>query len=284
MKRVLAPNLPTRERPVFLPESEADHLTRVLRLRDGDVIEALDGKGHAALVTLRVKGGGPRIEFLEGAEQSSKTAGVTLASATPVDLEMAILKGDAMEWVVEKAVELGVRTLYPTVTAHTVVQIKSKGPEAFRDRWQKIADQALKQCGRLDKMEVALPLSLEELLSSRPASTEQPRLWFDEAGKDESLYLENWLGSQDWNRISALRLLVGPEGGWSMQERDILTASSRVSPIHRLGLGPWILRGETAALFSVSLTTARFRAQASSQFSGQLMDKRLDKSLTTKGS
>lgn len=272
MKRVLAPSLPTRERPVQLPESEADHLTRVLRLRDGDVIEALDGHGHAAWVTLRIKGGGPRIEFLEGAEQSTKQSGITTQGATPVELEMAILKGDAMEWVVEKAVELGVRTLYPTVTAHTVVQIRNKGPEAFRDRWQKIADQALKQCGRLDKMEVALPLSLEELLSSRPATAEQPRLWFDEAGKDESAYLENWLGTQSWEPLSAVRLLVGPEGGWSVQERDLLIASSRVSAIHRLGLGPWILRGETAALFSVSLTTARFRANL------------LDKSLKTKGS
>jgi 16S rRNA (uracil1498-N3)-methyltransferase len=276
MKRVLAPNLPTRERPVFLPESEADHLTRVLRLRDGDVIEALDGLGHAALVTLRIKGGEPRIEYLEGAEQKSKISGITLPGATPVELEMAILKGDAMEWVVEKAVELGVRALYPTVTAHTVVQIKNKGPEAFRDRWQKIADQALKQCGRLDKMEVALPVSLEDLLASRPARAEQPRLWFDEAGKDESLYLESWLGSQPFDKLSSVRLLIGPEGGWSMQERDLLTASSRVSAIYRLGLGPWILRGETAALFSVSLTTARFRAQD--------MDKSLDKSLTTKGS
>lgn len=272
MKRVLAPTLPTRERPVFLPESEADHLTRVLRLRDGDVIEALDGHGHAALVTLRIKGGGPRIEFLEGSEQSAKTTGVHRPGATPVELEMAILKGDAMEWVVEKAVELGVRTLIPTVTAHTVVQIRNKGPEVFRERWQKIADQALKQCGRLDKMEVALPLSLEEVLSLRPATTEQPRLWFDEAGKDESAYLENWLDQQPWEPLSAVRLLVGPEGGWSAQERDTLLASSRVSTIHRLGLGPWILRGETAALFSISLTTARFRA------------KQLDKSLATKGS
>jgi 16S rRNA (uracil1498-N3)-methyltransferase len=269
-KRVLAPQLPSRERPVFLPESEADHLTRVLRLRDGDVIEALDGHGHSALVSLRIKGGGPRIEFLEGADNAAKTTGVTTQGATPVELEMAILKGDAMEWVVEKAVELGVRTLYPTVTAHTVVQIRNKGPEAFRDRWQKIADQALKQCGRLDKMEVALPMALEDLLSRRPATQENPRLWFDEAGKDESAYLENWLERQDFRSLSSVRLLVGPEGGWSVQERDLLMASSRVSPIHRLGLGPWVLRGETAALFSVSLTTARFRA------------KLLDKALATK--
>ncbi|MFL5813901.1 MAG: RsmE family RNA methyltransferase [Bdellovibrionia bacterium] len=280
MKRVLAPTLPTRERPVHLAESEADHLTRVLRLRDGDVIEALDGHGHAALVTLRIKGGGPRIEFLEGAEQSVRTAGVTIPGATPVDLEMAILKGDAMEWVVEKAVELGVRKLYPAVTAHTVVQIRNKGPEAFRDRWQKIADQALKQCGRLDKMEVALPLSLEELLSTHPATLDQPRLWFDEAGKDESAYLANWLGAQDMQKLSSVKLLVGPEGGWSSQERDLLIASSRVSPIHRLGLGPWILRGETAALLSVSLTTARFRSLGLSESS----DMSLDKTLTTKGS
>ena len=54
-----------------------------------------------------------------------------------------------MEWVVEKAVELGVTTLVPILAAHTVVQMDRKGPEAFRERRQKIADQALKQCGRL---------------------------------------------------------------------------------------------------------------------------------------
>jgi RsmE family RNA methyltransferase len=115
-------------------------------------------------------------------------------------------------------------------------------------------------------------MSLEELLSRRPASETQPRLWFDEAGKDESSYLESWLESQPMERLSSVRLLVGPEGGWSSGERDLLIASSRVSAIHRLGLGPWILRGETAALFAASLTTARFRA------------KLLDKGLKTKGS
>ena len=64
---------------------------------------------------------------------------------------MAVLKGPSMEWVIEKSVELGVKLFIPVITDHTVVQFKSKGPEVFKERWQKIADQALKQCNRLKK-------------------------------------------------------------------------------------------------------------------------------------
>lgn len=257
MKRVLAAKLPTAGHPVKLPESESDHLTRVLRLRDGDVVEALDGHGNAAAVTLRIKGGEPRIEFLEG-RASAKSSNPNDQRVPPVILEMAILKGDAMEWVIEKAVELGVRTLVPLMTAHTVVQIKNKGPEAFQARWQKIADQALKQCGRLERLEVSLPLGLEDLLVKSPSKKESPRLWFDEAGRGTLSSLDTWNHQQKWGEFSSVHLLVGPEGGWSESERELLSAGD--AQIYPLGLGPWVLRAETAALFATSLVVSRFRS------------------------
>ena len=78
------------------------------------------------------------------------------------------LKGDAMDWVVEKSVELGVRNLQPVVTDHTVVQMDKKGPKVVA-RWQKIADEALKQCGRLQRMDFQ-PIAVQEVASGKDGS------------------------------------------------------------------------------------------------------------------
>ena len=253
MKRVLCPKLPTPGHPVELPENEARHATQVLRLRDGDEIEAIDGKGNAVVTTLRVRGGPVRLECSGNAPV---VRGSGRQEIVPVSLELSVLKGDAMEWVVEKAVELGVRRLVPTLTSHTVVQVDRKGPEFFQQRWQKIADQALKQCGRLERMEIHAPLGLEEVLLRSPHSAKKPRLWCDEAVAKDGEFLQNRLnGLQNVDEVS---LLIGPEGGWSQTERDRLLSPSSGAG-ERVSLGPLTLRAETAALFAISLCVARFR-------------------------
>lgn len=253
-KRLLCPNLPKPGHPTHLTENEAHHATRVLRLREGDIIEAMDGKGHHALATLRVKGGLPRLEYLETKECEALSR--PKSPILPVILEMAVLKGDAMEWVIEKAVELGVTQVIPVLTDHTVVQIKSKGPEAFRDRWQKIADQALKQCGRLHKMQVELPIDLEDLLAAHSKSSPSIRLWCDEEGLGKSPHLLEWFRSHTHPKGTTFRLLIGPEGGWSSNERTLLSQESQLTQTFRIDLGPNILRAETASLFAISLVTA----------------------------
>jgi 16S rRNA (uracil1498-N3)-methyltransferase len=254
LKRILCERLPDPHRPSPLPEKEATHAIKVFRLKDGDLLEAIDGKGHGAIVRLRTRAGEPRLEFVEKDEKHSHTL-ATNASA-PFILEMAILKGDAMEWVVEKAVELGASTLVPLITAHTVVQVDKKGPEAFRERWQKIADQALKQCGRLDRLEVKSPIELETLLShSVPENC--TRLWCDESERANVPELLNWLESTREQSRSELRILIGPEGGFSSLERELLSRDSGSTA--RVSLGPLILRAETAALFSLSLVASDFR-------------------------
>ncbi len=254
MRRILCPQLPKPHRPVTLAETEANHAVRVLRLKDGDSVEAIDGQGHSAPAILRIKGGMPRLE-VPATDTPNRAPDVQLSTAiTPLTLEIAVLKGDAMEWVVEKCVELGVSSLQPLVTAHTVVQIKSKGPEVFQERWQKIADQALKQCGRLNKLEVTHPRTLEEILVESPSSPQAPRFWCDEGARVSAPEL----GSIGWdtNIDSTARLLIGPEGGWSTQERELLTQSQCT----RISLGPLVLRAETAALYGVSLLTSAYRS------------------------
>ena len=249
MKRLLCPKLPTPGHSVELPEAEAKHATLVLRLGNDDPIELMDGRGNSVLGALSIRG---KSVFVEYTGENSNSAEQAATEVLPMTLELALIKGDAMEWAIEKAVELGVKTLVPTLTAHSVVQIDRKGPEVFQERWQKIADQALKQCGRLSRMDVLLPIKLEQLLIEHPGSQGGPRLMCDEHARGEAPYLPEWLRSH--SELTSLRILIGPEGGWSEKERQLLSGSTA-----KVSLGPLVLRAETAAVFASSLATAHLR-------------------------
>ncbi|MBI2712277.1 MAG: 16S rRNA (uracil(1498)-N(3))-methyltransferase [Bdellovibrio sp.] len=266
-KRVLCSKLPHLGRSEPLSESEAHHASGVLRLRDGDVIQALDGKGHTAWVRLRTRQGPPRIEAVSE-EEAPKIPLSEKQTTIPLTLEIAILKGDAMEWVIEKAVELGVQKIIPLVTLRTVVRIDRKGPQEFQARWNKIAQQALKQCGRLDQMEVSEPVSFESHLLPTDPSPQgtplSPRLWCDEEtstssenSRSSGQEILEWL-DRNSSESNGLRILIGPEGGWDPREREILQTTPNTV---RTYLGPVILRAETAALYSISLTSAFLRRQ-----------------------
>jgi 16S rRNA (uracil1498-N3)-methyltransferase len=247
MKRVLIPTLPTHSAPVELPEDEAHHLIQVLRVRNGETIECLDGQGSKIKAIVDFQRKGKVIATALGLKESS-----TALLSLPIQLEMSVIKGDAMEWTVEKAVELGVRTFVPVITAHSVVQLERKGPEAFQERWQKIADQSLKQCGRLDQMKVALPIALETLLME-PAPV---RLWLEETKRATHPSIISALNEVGGEKITrGVSILVGPEGGFSERERLFLSKSGVAS----VSLGPWILRAETAALFATSLVSGSMR-------------------------
>lgn len=245
MKRVLCPQLPTATRPVPVEEREAHHLQKVMRLRDGDTVEAMDGRGGIAVATLRLRSGKLFLELSDA--PASAPAG---AEPAPILLEAAVLKGDAMEWMIEKAVEIGVAELVPLLTAHTVVQVSGKGPEAFQERWQKIADQALKQCGRARALRVHAPIALEARLVQVPTCPEGPRLWADEESRTTTPSLLSWALQ---NHPPSTTLLIGPEGGWSARERELLARETAVS------LGPWVLRAETAAIWGAGLLVAAHR-------------------------
>lgn len=260
-KRLLCQNLPQPHRPSLLSEGEAHHAIRVLRLKHGDIVEVLDGKGSRGLASLQFRKGPPALEYVEPDSDQSQFQIKSEAKPLPLTLEMAILKGEAMEWVIEKAVELGVSQLVPVITDFTVVQIKNKGPESFRDRWQKIADQALKQCGRLDRLEVQLPISFHENLV--PRSTSQIlRIWCDESSYEKSPDLFSWINQELPSSSFQIHVLIGPEGGWSPSEREALLKETLNSKLTPVTLGPFILRAETAAIYSVGLVSAKLRSLA----------------------
>lgn len=247
MRRALCDTLISNKNSLIeIPESEAKHLTSVLRLGPGDEIELLDGKGHMATGSLVFR------DKKIFAELTSAPIKRPELLSLPIHLKMGILKGDAMEWVVEKAVELGVRTLTPIETEFTVVKIHKKGADSFQERWQRIADQALKQCGRLDRMEVRSPEIFEQSLLDP-----LPLIWLDETlAREPALagHLAHTLKTGT-SPPTERALLVGPEGGLSPAERSRLmhlTVSGKKA-ITRAHLGGIILRAETAAMLGVSL-------------------------------
>lgn len=251
MKRVLVPHLPKPGNPVELPVDESHHVISVLRLSSDDRVEVLDGGGSAITARLEIR---KKMAWVHLLEEGTEPRKASRLETVPVCLELAMIKGEAMEWAIEKAVELGIEKLVPLQTAHTVVQIHRKGTEAFRERWQKIADQALKQCGRLTRMEVAPPIELELLLSQQPSQAERPRIWCSEMDRETTEGIPEFLDRNP--RCSSLNILIGPEGGWSEMERNLLQSS-----LPSVQLGPLILRAETAVVVTGTLAGAHFRAR-----------------------
>lgn len=227
---------------VVLDPDETRHLARVLRLGPGDLVVV--GDGHGRDYTVRV-------------ESVGDTATGTILGVRPnraesplaVTLLQGIPKGDKMEVIVRAATELGVQRIWPAITARTVVRLE---PTRWRDRarrWQRVAREATKQCGRAVVPEVEAPQPLQAWLARGP-----------EGG---ALRLCGWEGpapplSAVMDALpappAAVVVLVGPEGGLAREEVD---AARRLgwTPV---SLGPRILRTETAGLALLAILQFRF--------------------------
>jgi 16S rRNA (uracil1498-N3)-methyltransferase len=256
MRKALCTSLPSKVgSSVEIPESEANHLVSVLRLKPGDTIEILDGQGKSAQAKLFYQNKSLYAELI------TEPVGLIDLQSHPLHLSMAVLKGEAMEWVIEKAVELGVRSLTPFQSEFSVVDLRKKGPEAFRERWQKIADQALKQCGRLSRMTVHSPISFENVLMKNTQL-----VWMDESlaytreiEPWNLLYLPQVADEVLANpNLGEADLIIGPEGGFSPNEKNRLMQTSKKA-IKRGHAGAAILRAETAALFGISVFVCKMK-------------------------
>ena len=159
----------------------------------------------------------------------------------------ALLKGEKMDFVVQKAVELGASALYPIETEHVVVRYDAKKAAAKSARWQKIADEAAKQCGRSVLMRVAAIAPLSALLQDAAlfGAPDTAAVFCYEAERMQSM--RTVLRSVDARRIV---LIVGAEGGFSPTEAAAIQAAGAQS----VSLGRLILRAETAALAAVAVT------------------------------
>ncbi len=218
---------------VALAADDARKATVVLRMTDGDALEVIDSAGRAYAATLALDG---KAAFAKlGDVRARGDERVELV----VDLAQAIPKGAKMEYVVEKATELGVRTIIPLRTDRVIGE---RTGDHKHERWQRLARTAAQQCGRLDVPAVSPIATWETLLAAFPAYDLVVLPW--ELAQAEPL-------RATFERLGAIErvlLIIGPEGGLS--EAEALRAVAHGA--RTISLGRRILRTETAALVTIA--------------------------------
>lgn len=224
---------------VFGPD-ETRHLARVLRLAPGSLVIATDGRGLDYTVRLESLG-----ERATGTILGTSARDVE--SPLTVTLVQGVPRGDRMDAVVRAATELGVARILPAVARRTVIRLDAAGWRERERRWQRVAREAAKQCGRSRVPEVAATASLLDCLASERADLGLC-LW-----EGESRPLGAVLAGLRQPPAS-VALAVGPEGGLDPAE----VAFARDGGWLLAGLGPRILRTETAGPAVVAILQATF--------------------------
>lgn len=219
---------------IALPESLAHHALRVLRLPTGTAITLFDGSGGQYPAVLRVQ---------------DRTAWADVGSHEAIDCELrgrltliqGMASGDKMDWVVEKAVELGVSALIPVAAERSVLRLSGPRLEKRLAHWRAIVRAASEQSGRNRLMRILDPAPLRDHL----AALNGPSLFCHPDGETDFSQALN-------DTHNSLNILVGPEGGWSPEE----LALARHHGLQGVRFGPRVLRTETAGLAMTAAATA----------------------------
>ena len=230
---------------IALPDEEAQHLARVLRLRAGAAVRVFNGRGHEfdALVERAGKNG---VHVIVGAAREPAAREPRVA----VTLAQAVLKGDKMDDVVRDAVMMGVAAIQPIVTARSEVTLSSLQRGTRLERWGRIAVSSAKQCGRATVPPILAARVLGDVLAALSAMTlPGPGLMFVEpSAAIEAMALSDL----DPAPPRETTVLIGPEGGWEPAEVERASAACRLitlaSPTLRADAMPLIA---LTALFTV---------------------------------
>ncbi|MFQ6007015.1 MAG: 16S rRNA (uracil(1498)-N(3))-methyltransferase [Woeseia sp.] len=232
--RLFSPVTLTADTEMWVTGEQANHLSRVLRLRSGQALVVFDGTGgqYHAEVKQIVK---DRVLLCVGDRHARE-----IESPLAVHLIQGISRGGRMDVVVQKSTELGVRRITPVIPEFSVIKLDTKRAASRHTHWLKIARSACEQCGRNTLPEIDMPQTLVSWLAACPVG-EKTKIMLD-PDRGESI---SSLSAPD----GVVELLVGPEGGLSDQEITHC-ADAGYRPV---ALGPRILRTETAALAGISV-------------------------------
>lgn len=223
---------------IALPDASANHLARVLRLREGDgcVLFNGDGRDYDARIAAISKRG--VLADVVGARD------VDNESPLRVCLLQGIARGEKMDLILQKATELGVASVIPVMAERTEVKLDAERTEKRMAHWRSVIASACEQSGRARLPSLAVPTALGDAAQAVDHGT--TKLTLDPTG-DVSLATVKI-------DAAAVVVAIGPEGGWSPRDRDTLSAAGFIG----LRLGPRILRTETAGLAAIAALQSRF--------------------------
>lgn len=237
-------------RVVISDKSIINQIINVLRLRQGDEIEVLDGQGNifrCALSLVPERGHLQREPKVEAQIKETQ-----IAKGDPkvnVTVALSMLKNDRFEWAIEKMTELGVCKIIPLKLTRTIVQGGGK-----IERWQTIAKEAAEQCERATIPHIVPPISFSELLAENNFSETETRS-FIAGERKEAPHLADVLCNQNSHQSHSrihnerISIFIGAEGGFTQEELDLACHHG----LSLVSLGPRILRAETAAIYALGL-------------------------------
>ncbi len=226
---------------IELSEREGHHLVRVLRAREGERVEGLDGAGHrldAIVHSISKRSVILRVEQRQIVPEL--TAHITLFQAIP--------KGKNMEWIIEKATELGARRIVPLLTDRTMMRPDASDRRQKVEKWTATAIDAIKQCGSPWLPRIEAPLSLVAALAEAGSADLSLLGTFASDARHPRSVIEEFTKTQGRPPLS-FGVWIGPEGDFTEPE----LASIRATGAQPITLGPLVLRAETAALYALSV-------------------------------
>lgn len=228
---------------VRITGTDSHHITRVLRLQAGDHVEVAFGNGEIGVVELA--------KFADNEVLGKIVQRFRAYQEPPIRFRLyqGLAKGDKMDFVVQKAVELGVSEIVPFTSRYTVVKLDQKAAAKRLQRWQRIAEEAAKQCQRAELPKVSSLLSFAEVIDQLKARQPDELVLFPYEHEEQ-------VGIKDLTvkDCRAVSIVVGPEGGFHTSEVE----EARQAGAHIITLGPRILRTETAGLVALSLVGYRW--------------------------
>lgn len=222
---------------IDLPAAAAAHIARVLRARTGDALILFNGDGceyHGTIETLA----GNRVSVAIDGQRP-----VDRESALRVTLVQAVARGERMDWVIQKATELGAWRIVPVLSERSVVRLDAGQRRAKLEHWRAVAAHACEQSGRNRLPLIDSPTDLREHLASHDHADMRFVLDPEAAGPALQITLP-----------ASVEIAVGPEGGFSGAEIEAM----HLAGLSSLRFGPRILRTETAALFALGWLQANF--------------------------
>lgn len=243
MHRFLVPSAVLEQETASFDRSAARHLQTVLRVKPGEELEFFDGVGRTRLfkaVAVRREG----MEF-----QSMGEVRLHPAPKCRLTLYVSLIK--RLEWAIEKATELGSSVICPVATARSVVKIAPADASSKAERWLKISEEALRQCGGAWMPEVRAPIGFVEAMQKIAALDSEPVFVGALSGATGSL-LD---AVSEISDLKAASLFIGPEGDFAPEELEALLKCEKVRPVT---FGSRVLRAETACIYGLSLLGAKY--------------------------
>lgn len=235
---------------ISLSTGESHHLLRVLRVRRNKLITVFNGQGQTAEAeVIKTADKHVRIRILE------KTRCTAPRHSVLISLIQSIPKHSLMNVIIQKATELGIFAIHPLLTERVIVHLNKQEIQKRRDRWQRIALEAAKQCGCNWLPEIHPIVPCDRILRQLSSFD----LCFVASLHRKAKPIREAIKSLNKTMPKTIGMIIGPEGDFTDEETDSFISAGGIP----VSFGPVVLRVETAAMFGISILTYEFSDSAS---------------------